>query len=122
MKNEEAVRYLANIYHILASDSDVGRDEERLLEEVSREIGAGYPERRLAKELAKSQGIQTHVAARWSDRIGNLEDMIFAAYSNEVLEPAEKQAIVEYAKHLDIDQKQLNLIKQEAKRRHEESQ
>ena len=120
MTNEEEVRYLANIYHVLASDNEVGREEERLFEAISREIHAGYSERRQAMELAESQGVQTNVSPRWSERIRNLEDMIFAAYSNGVLEPSEKKAIVEYAKHLGIDQQQLDLIKQESKNRHEE--
>ena len=119
MKNEEATRYLANIYHVLATDNEVERDEEHLFEAISREIQAGYSERRQAMKLAENQGVQTHVSARWSERIRNLEDMIFVAYSNGVLEPSEKQAIVEYAKHLGIAQQQLDLIKKEVKQRHE---
>ena len=121
MKNEEAARYLANIYHVLASDNEVKRAEERLFEAISREIQAGYSARREAMKLAEDQGVQTHVSARWSERIRNLEDMIFVAYSNGVLEPSEKQAIVEYAKHLGIKQQQLDLIKKEVKQRHEAS-
>jgi uncharacterized membrane protein YebE (DUF533 family) len=121
MKKEEAARYLANIYLVLATDNEVNRDEERLFEAISREIQAGYLERRDAMKLADSQGVQTNVSARWSERIRNLEDMIFVAYSNGVLEPSEKQAIVEYAKHLGIDQQQLDLIKKEVKQRHKAS-
>ena len=121
MKKEEATRYLANIYLVLASDDEVKRDEERLFETISREIQAGYLERRQAMELAENQRVQTNVSARWSERIRNLEDMIFVAYSNGVLEPLEKQAIVEYAKHLGIEQQQLDLIKKEVKQRHEAS-
>jgi uncharacterized membrane protein YebE (DUF533 family) len=121
MKNEEAARYLANIYLVLASDNEVKRDEERLFEAISREIQAGYLERRQAMELADNQRVQTNVSARWSERIRNLEDMIFVAYSNGVLEPSEKQAIVEYARHLGIEQQQLDLVKKEVKQRHEAS-
>ena len=121
MKNEEATRYLANIYLVLASDNEVKRDEERLFEAISREIQAGYSERRQAMKLADNQEVQKNVSARWSERIRNLEDMIFVAYGNGVLEPLEKQAIVEYAKHLGIEQQQLDLIKKEVKQRHKES-
>ena len=120
MKNDQAIRYLANIYQVLASDNEFERDEERLFEAISREIHAGYSERRQAIELAASRQVQTQVSDRWSERIRNLEDMIFAAYNNGVLEPAEKKPIVEYAKHLGIDQQHLNLIREEAKQRHEE--
>lgn len=121
MKSEEATRYLANIYLVLASDNEVDRDEERLFEAIAREIQAGYSERRQAMRLADNQGVQTNVSTRWSERIRNLEDMIFVAYGNGVLEPLEKQAIVEYAKHLGIEQQQLDLVKKEVKQRQKAS-
>lgn len=121
MRNQDRIRYLANVYHVLASDEDVTRVEEESFDEIARGIGAGYFEKKQAIEMAKNQGLQIPVSERWSQRIGNLEDMFFAAYCNGILEPGERKAIVEYAKHLGIDQKQLSLIQKEAKRRHEES-
>lgn len=118
MNEEEQIRYLTNIYLVVASDGEVDGDEERLFDSISRDIRAGYGERRKAKELAESGVVQTHVSDRWSDRIRNLEDMMFAAYCNGEIDPAEKRLVVQYAKQLGIDQEQLNQIKQETKRRH----
>ena len=64
--------------------------------------------------------VPAELTARWSERIRNLEDMLFAAYCNGVVESAEKKAVVEYARRLGINQKQLDVIKQEAVRRYEE--
>ncbi len=119
MNDEEKARYLANIHLVLASDDQVDRDEERLFEAIARDIRAGYGEQRKAKALAASKEVQLQVSDRWSDRIRNLEDMIFAAYGNAEVDPSERKLIVEYAKQLGIDQKQLNQIKVESKNRHE---
>lgn len=117
MKKEEIVKYLANIYAVVASDGEVERVEERLFEDIGRGIRAGYFARKQAMEMVAKESLPTQLDARWSDKIRNLEDMLLAAYCNGVLEPLEKKMIVDYAKHLDISQKQLNAIKDEAKRR-----
>ncbi len=120
MNKEETVRYLSNVYLIVLADGVVERIEERVFEEISREIHADYFERKQAMEMAKTEGLQTDVASRWSDRIRNLEDMLFAAYCNGVLDPAEKKVVLEYASALGIEQRQVDTIRQEAKRRYAE--
>ena len=117
MNREQTVRYLANVYHVAASDGAVGRDEERVFEEIARDLRAVYTDRKQAQQLGAAEGIQSDVGDRWSTRIKNLEDMMYAAYCNGRLDAGEKTAVVTYAKTLGIDQKQLNLIKQEAKQR-----
>lgn len=120
MNDEEKVKYLANIYHLLVADGDVDRLEERVFEEIRRELVAGYVEMRKAKEMAEKEGFQTQMVGRWSDRIANLEDMLFAAYCNDVLEQAEKKTLQQHARQLDINQGQFDTIKEEAKRRYAE--
>jgi len=116
---DEIRRYLANLYCVAASDGKSERAETTAIERIGREVRAGYFELKQAEELARTDGLQIDVAARWSDRIRNLEDMFFLAYGNSVLDPGEKSIIVDYANSLGIDQNQLNLVKQEAKRRHD---
>ena len=52
MMKDEQVQYLANIYHLLLADAEVGRVEEKAFELIAREIGAGYFERRNALKSA----------------------------------------------------------------------
>ena len=118
MNEEEKARYLANIYLAISADGDVDQDERRLFDSLARDIQAGWDERGKAEALAASGRVQTQVSDRWSDRIRNLEDMILAVYCDGEIDPSEKQLIVKYAKHLEIDQKQLGRIPQETKRRH----
>jgi uncharacterized tellurite resistance protein B-like protein len=120
MNDEEKVKYLANIYHLLIADGGVDRLEERMFDEIRRDLRAGYFETTKAKEMAGKEGFQAQMVGRWSDRVANLEDMLFAAYCNGVFEKAEKKAIQQYARQLGIDQKQFDLIKEETKRRYAE--
>ena len=120
MNKDEKIQYLANIYHVLLVDGQVERLEERVFEEISREIGAGYFERKDAAERAQTRGYQVQPTGRWSQRIRNLEDMLFAAYSNGVMDQAEKKPVKQYAAQIGIDQKQFGLVIQEAKQRYAE--
>jgi uncharacterized tellurite resistance protein B-like protein len=120
MNKEEKVQYLANVYHVLLADGQVDRMEERAFEDISRDVGAGYFERREAMERAAQQGYRASPAGRWSQRIRNLEDMLFAAYSNGVLDAAEKTTVKQYAGQLGIDQKQFDRVIRETKERYAE--
>lgn len=117
MDEEEKTRYLSNVYLVIAADGEVDNEESRLFELVTRGIRAGVEEQNQAKQSADKK-LQTNVAQRWSDRIRNLEDMMFVAYANQKIDPSERELIVEYARSLDIEQSQLNQIKEEAKARH----
>ena len=120
MKREETVGYLANIYAVVAVDGDIDRVEERVFESIAREIGAGYFERKKAIDRTKEDELPARLDLRWSDQIRNLEDMLFVAYCDGTLEPAEKQSIVNYANFLSISQQQLSVIREDAKRRFSE--
>ena len=120
MNGEEKAKYLANIYHLLIADGGMERVEERVFDDIRRDLRAGYTETQKAKELAQQEGYQVELVGRWSDRIANLEDMLFAAYCNGVFERTEQKALQPYAKQLGINQTQFDTIKQETKRRYTE--
>ncbi len=118
MNKEEKVQYLANVYYVLLADGQVERIEERAFEDIARDIGAGYFERRDAMERAQQPDCRVQPMGRWSEQIRNLEDMLFAAYCNGVLDQAEKTAVKQYAAQLGIDQKQLSQIVSQTKARY----
>ena len=120
MNGEDKAKYLANIYHLLIVDGDMERLEERVFDDIRRDIRAGYTETQKAKELARQEEYQFELVGRWSDRIANLEDMLFAACCDGVFERAEQKAIQKYVKQLGISQTQFDVIKQETKRRYGE--
>ena len=112
MNGEEKAKYLANIYHLLIADGEMDRGEERVFDDIRRDIRAGYTETQQAKELAQQDAYQVQVVGRWSDRIANLEDMLFAAFSKGTFERTEQKVIQQYTKQLGINQTQLDIVKQ----------
>ena len=52
MNAGEKAAYLANLHYVLMSDGSVDRVEERVFQEIAREIGAGYFDRQNAIEAA----------------------------------------------------------------------
>jgi len=120
MNKEEKVGYLANIYQLLMSDGVVDRLEEKAFEEISKDIGAGYFERRSGMEAAREDGFVAKPVGRWSDRIKNLEDMLYAAICNGVVDAAEKRLIKEFGGNVGISQEQFDVIKEETRARYAE--
>ena len=119
MDKQQAVDYLVNIYAVLASDGDVERSESRVFEVIAKEIGAGFFERKKAIEAYEETKATATLSGRWSDKVRNLEDMLFAAYCNGALAPDEKAIVVAQARVLGIEKEQLAVIKTEAKQRFE---
>jgi len=120
MTKNEQVQYLANIYFLLLADGQVERIEGRVFESIDHEIGAGYFERRNALELAQQADFKVSPVGRLSERLRNLEDLLFAAYCNGVVDMAEKKLIVEFATKIAVNQQQFGVMKTEAKQRHTE--
>jgi uncharacterized tellurite resistance protein B-like protein len=120
MTDDEKAKYLANIYHLLIADGGVDRLEERVFDEIRRDLHAGYLDTQKGKEMARKEGFRVQLVGRWSERVANLEDMLLAAYCNGVFERTEKKVIQDYARPLRIDQKQFDVIKEETKRRYAE--
>ena len=121
MNRQEQVRYLANVYCVLKADGNVQRVEEQAFEVIARDIGAGYFERRRAVELAQPKDYSLQLVGRWSDRIRNLEDMLYAAFCNGIVQKVETGPIKGFAARLGITQEQLDLIKRETKSRYKQS-
>ena len=120
MDNEAKIQYLANIYHLVRSDGQVGSREEKVMEAVAEGIGVGYLETRKGLDMSMEKDFAAVYPKRWSDRIRNVEDMLLVAYADHKLNSAEKQVLGEFANKLGISQKQFDVIKEETKERFRE--
>ena len=117
MTQEEQIQFLANVYYIARADENFQVEEDYLLQDIAKGIGAGYLETRKALDLSIAQGFKITFLGRLSDRIRNLEDMLLVAYYDKKLHYMEKEIIVDYAKHLGITKDQFETIRQETKKR-----
>jgi len=117
MTEQEQVQYLANIFHVARADGRVDVVEDSLAEQIANDIGAGYLQTRNALDLSAAKHFHVTFPKRLSERIRNLEDMLFLAYGDRELHGMEKKIIVDFAKQIGLNQKQGNIIQKEAKAR-----
>lgn len=117
MTQDEQIQYLANIYYLARCDGRFEVEEDYLLQEIAKGIGAGYLETRKALDKSMADGFEVKIPARFSEKIRNLEDMLLVSYYDNKLEQTEKKIVVSYIKQLGIEQKQLDIIKDETKQR-----
>ena len=117
MTKEERIIYLGNVVHVAGADGEVSPREGEAIERVREELGV--PADDLAEALRSvargSHGIAP--VGRFSDRVRNLEDMIYVAVCDGRFSDAEKPEIISFAKEVGVSQTQVNLILKEAKGR-----
>ena len=117
MTEQEQIQYLANIYYLAHADGSFEVDEDYHLIDIAEGIGATYMETRKALDMISEEGFEITQPARLSDRIRNLEDMMFVAFSDKRLHKMEKTTIMDFAKKIDISKDQLKIIKDQAMER-----
>jgi uncharacterized tellurite resistance protein B-like protein len=117
MTQQEQIQYLANIYFLAAIDHNFEVDEDYILQDIAKGIGAGYLETRKALDLSTEKDFQVKLPTRYSEKFRCLEDMLLVAMSDNKLQDLEKQIIVTYSKKLGINQEQFNHIYEETKAR-----
>ena len=117
MTQEQQIQYLANVYYLARCDGNFEVEEDYLLQDIAKNIGAGYLETRKAMDLSMADDFKVSFPARFSERIRNLEDMILVAYYDRKLHEMEKKTIFSYLKQLGISKQQFGLIRDEVKQR-----
>jgi len=114
MTQQEQIQYLANLYFLAASDRNFEVEEDYILQDIAKGIGAGYLETRKALDFSGQKDFQVKLPTRYSEKFRCLEDMLFLAMSDKKLDQMEKQIIVTYSKKLGVNQQQLDQIREEA--------
>jgi len=117
MTEEEQIQYLANVYHVARANGRVEMVEDRVVEDMAKGIGAGYLQTRKALDMSAEKDFSVKLPARLSERIRNVEDMLFLAYCDQELGDLEKKVIVDFATQIGMTQKQVNIIRKETKAR-----
>jgi Zn finger protein HypA/HybF involved in hydrogenase expression len=117
MNKEDMVPYLANAALISASDGKLDPREAKAIESIRKEIGAGERELNEALNLVARCGHKIRPVGRFSDKVRNLEDMIFVSLADGNLDKIQKPEILSFAKAIKISQTQLTQLLSEAKSR-----
>ena len=117
MTKEEMVLYLANCVLIAGVDGEISPLEGEAIESIRKEIGVSKDDLSKALNAVAQGNHQITPVGRFSDKVRNLEDMIFLSISDGELSKSEKPEIVSFTKAIKISQNQLNEIFSESKLR-----
>jgi len=117
MTKEEVVLYLANIVLVSSVDGVFNPEEAKTIEFIRREIGASEIELKKALSTVGQGEHQITPVGRISDKVRNLEDMVFVSLSDGEFSKSEKPEVISFAKAIKMTQNQLNEILSESKLR-----
>ena len=117
MAEEDRVLYLANIISISRVDGKLGSHEQKAIEEICQTIGARKDDLDEAMKAVAGGNYQVAPVGRFSDKVKNLEDMVFIALSDGQLPESEKKEIRSFARAINVNQDQINEIVSESKNR-----
>ena len=117
MAEEDRVYYLANIISISRADGKFDPHEQKAILWICQSIGATESDLEKAMKAVDGGDYQATPVGRFSDKVRNLEDMVFIALSDGQLPDSEKKEIRSFAKAINISQDQINEIVSESKDR-----
>ena len=107
---DDKVIYLANIVSIARADGSISPKEIEAIETIQKSIKARKTELTKAYNTAESQNYEINPVGHWSDKVNNLEDMIFVSAIDGTIDNKEKPSILKFAKLINIKQDQLKYI------------
>ena len=115
MAEEDHVLYLANIISISRVDGKLSSHEQKAIEGICQTIGARKDDLDEAMKAVEGGDYQVTPVGRFSDKVKNLEDMVFIALSDGQLPESEKKEIRSFARAINVNQDQINEIVSESK-------
>jgi uncharacterized tellurite resistance protein B-like protein len=112
---ELAVAYLANVVSVARSDDRLDPDELAGVEVVRKRFDVEPGDVEKALRMASRRGFRTSPVGRFSDRVANLEDMVYVAMKDGELAGAEKELIRGFAEAIGMTREQLKTIAAETR-------
>ena len=118
MTAEEKTQYLATLIALIHVDGKIQKSEERLLNTVAREIGAGFHFLEQAEKAVQSGDVSSQPPPpRSSDALRLLEDMLFISNADGSFSAEEKKEVLAAVKDLGLSSDQVDRLKAECRQR-----
>ena len=109
------VIYLANIVSIARAVGNISPKEIEAIKKIQESIGAGKIELNKAYKAAESPDYEINPVGYWSDKVKNLEDVIYVSMIDGWITDKKKQSILKFAKQINLKQEQIKYIAADVK-------
>jgi len=110
LTDEERIKYLANVVSAARADGQISPRENEAISNIQKNIGAKKTEINKAHTVAESPGFEMQPVGIFSDRVKNLEDIIYISLVDGRLDKEEKRLVLAFVKTIGITQSQINTI------------
>lgn len=107
--------YLANILDVVQVDEALDPTEQAAVGKLCRQLGAEEKDLHAAMEMVAGGGYRPTPVGRFSDKVRNLENMLFLAMVDGDLAPAEKERVLDFARKIHLHQDQVKIILSETR-------
>lgn len=97
-------QYVANVLAVARSNSVIGDSQRTSVDDICSEIGGKKTDMKAAEKLAESSDFTPKPVGRFSDKIRNIEDMLYVALVDGDLEENEIDAIIPFIKQVGLSQ------------------
>lgn len=107
---DQIISNVANVIYMAKIDRKITTSESKAIEEIVKNYGAKKSDFNKANKLADTKDFQINLNGNYSDKVKNLEEIIYVALIDGNLEQYEKTKILEAARDIFISETQLNII------------
>ncbi len=97
-------QYLANVWAVACADNIISDSERAAVEEVCSGIGGKKSDLKKAETLAQSEAFAPRPIGRFSDKVQNIEDMIYVSLADGELGEDEIAKIIPFITKLGLSQ------------------
>ena len=109
--------YMANILAVARSNNIIGDAQRTCIDKICSDIGGKKADMKAAEKLAESAEYIPKPVGRLSDKVSNIEDMIYVALADGNLEEAEIDAIIPFINLVGLSQDIVDLMVAEGQAR-----
>ena len=116
LTDKDKTTYLANIISVARSDGQLTPSETDAISNIQKSIGAKKAILNKAEALAENSQFKPEPIGSLSDRIANLENLVYVSLIDGKLRESEKAKLMEFAKLVGVTKDQFQTIIREVKK------
>ena len=119
--DQDKITYLSNVLVIVYTDNKISPRESAALEEIRKNIDAKKSHLTGAQKCVEGGSYHFAVVGSFADQVRNIEDMLFAAFSDSDLDANKEKLINEFSTLIGLHKEQIDKLISDTSRRCDQS-
>ena len=110
LTNDQIITCLSNIIYMARLDGKITSSESQGIEEIQKRFGTKKSDFNKASQIAEQSDFKIKLVGHYSDKIKNLEDIVYVSLIDGELNENEKAILIEATNELKISSEQIDII------------